>query len=130
MSFFIAFSLKISYSINRKDDKMKKILVSAMLCLSLFLMTGCGSDKLKGTWGNAKDDELKATFEFNGSGKVTYKNQFISEREGNYTIEDNKVTIKDVWDDEKVYEFVIKDNKLSLTATDSYSPSYKDLNKE
>ncbi len=108
---------------------MKKVLVSVLLCLSLVFITGCGGDKLKGTWSKATDDELNSIFTFDGSGKVTYKNDYFS-NDGTYTIEDNKVTIKEVWSDVKTYEFVIKDNKLSLTATDNYSPSYKDLKKE
>ena len=106
---------------------MKKVLVSVLLCLSLVFITGCGSDKLKGTWSKATGDELNAIFTFDGKGEVTYKNDFY-ENKGTYTIEDNKVTIKDIWSDNKVYEFTIKDDKLTLKATDNYSPSYKDLN--
>lgn len=109
---------------------MKKVLVGIVLCLSLFVVTGCGGDKLKGTWSDAEKDELKAVFIFDGSGKVTYDNQFVGEKEGEYTIKEDKVTIKGVWADNKTYKFTIKDNKLSLTATDNYSPSYKNLKKK
>lgn len=109
---------------------MKKVLAGIVLCLSLFLVTGCGSDKLKGTWSGAEKDELKAVFTFDGKGKVTYANQFVEGKEGEYTIKDDKVTIKYVWTDDKTYKFTIKDDKLSLTATDNYSPSYKNLKKK
>ena len=108
---------------------MRKIAAGILLCLSLFLMTGCGSDKLKGAWSGESNDGLKATFTFDGKDKVNYKNDFF-ENDGTYTIKDNKVTIKGVWDNDKVYEFTIKDGKLDLTATDNYSPSYKDLKKK
>ena len=107
---------------------MKKVLVGLVLCLSLVFITGCGSDKLKGAWSGESNDGLKSTFTFDGKGEVTYKNDFY-ENKGTYTIENNKVTIKDVWSDNKVYEFTIKDDKLTLTATDNYSPSYKNLGK-
>lgn len=108
---------------------MKKILTGVLLCISLFLLTGCG-DKLKGTWSNAEDDDLKVTFKFNGSGKVTYKNQFIDEKEGTYTIDGNKVTIKDISVDEIVYKFTLKDDKLSLKSVNGYPFSYKNLKKQ
>lgn len=109
---------------------MKKILASILVCLCLFISTGCGGDKLKGTWTNAKDDEYKATFTFNGSGKVTYKNQFIEEKEGNYTIKDDKVTVTGVWDIDMEYKYTLKDGKLTLEATNGYSPSYNELSKK
>ncbi len=108
---------------------MKKVLVGLVLCLSLVFITGCGSDKLKGAWSGESNDGLKSTFTFDGKGEVTYKNDYY-ENNGTDTIEYNKVTIKDVFSDNKTYEFKIEDEKLSLTATDNYSPSYKDLEKK
>ena len=108
---------------------MKKILTGLVLCLSLFLMTGCGGDKLKGAWSGESNDGLKATFTFDGSGKVNYKNDFF-ENDGTYEIKGSQVTISEVWDKAKVYEFVIENDKLTFTATDNYYPRYSDLTKK
>lgn len=110
----------------------KKIFLSLLVILSLVLVVGCGKkEAIAGSWTGTTADSLKMevtlTFE---NGKFTYKNSSATV-EGTYTIEDNKVTIEcDDWSKEKVYEYEIKDGKLSLTATDLFSPSYKDLEKK
>ncbi len=111
---------------------MKKYLLNSLIVFTLILVVGCGkSNKLVGTWNGSTLDGLETTFVFKKNGSVEYKNQFGINSEGTYKIDGDKVTISlKSWDDDKVYDFSIKDNKLSLTATDKYSPSYKEMIKK
>lgn len=112
---------------------MKKFLMSVVAVFALVLVVGCGSKKspLVGKWSGATTDNLKTTFTFEKGDKVAYENEFGIKSEGTYKVDGEKVTIKlKVWDKEKVYKFEVKSNKLSLTATDKYSPSYKDMEKK
>ena len=111
---------------------MKKILISFVAVLSILLLTGCGkSNKLIGTWEGASQDGLKASFTFEKKDVFKYNNEFIDEQTGKYTIKDDVVTLEiDIWSSPKEYKFEVKDGKLSLTATDQFSPSYKDLVKK
>lgn len=111
---------------------MKKFLMSVVAVFALVLVVGCGKgNALVGTWEGATNDSLKTTFTFEKGDKVSYENEFGIKSEGTYKIDGNKVTINlKSWDKEKVYKFEVKDKKLSLTATDQYSPSYKDMIKK
>lgn len=111
---------------------MKRFLLSVIAVFSLVLVVGCGkSNPIVGTWKGETTDGLKTTFVFEKNKKVSYENQFGIKSEGTYKIDGDKVTISlKLWDEDKVYDFKVKDNKLSLTATDKYSPSYKDMEKK
>ena len=113
---------------------MKKILISSMLvCVliaSMLILAGCGKDKLAGKWSDAVDDMYNATFEFDGKGNVTYVTEY-AEGKGTYKIKDDKVTISlDIWTKPIEYKFEFNDKKLTLTATNGYSPNYKELKKQ
>lgn len=109
---------------------MKKIITFVVLFASVLLLTACGGNKLIGTWEGTAN-EMKTTFTFKSGDKVEYKNELGINSTGTYKIKGEEVTIKlEAWDKEKVYKFEVKNNKLSLTATDSYSPSYKDMEKK
>lgn len=115
-----------------------KILLISIFFVSVFVLVGCGknSDELEGTWkgltdGESRDYQIETTFKFDGNGKVEYENEYGIKSEGTYEIKDNKVTISlKSWDEAKVYEFSINDKTLSLKATDVYSPSYSELDKQ
>ena len=111
---------------------MKKILGTLVTVCFLFLVVGCGkSNKLVGTWEGATQDGLKTTFVFNKDNTVKYDNEYGFNSTGKYEIKDSKVTITlESWSQPKVYEFEVKNGKLSLTATDQYSPSYKDMKRK
>lgn len=112
---------------------MKKIVISLIATISIFLTVGCGSkgNALVGTWNGDTNDGLNTTFIFKKGDKVEYNNEYGIKSSGTYKIEDNKVTITlESWDKAKVYEFTINDNNLSLKATDVYSPSYDKLTKK
>lgn len=108
----------------------KKIVLSLVLVLSLFLVVGCGKkEAIAGTWQGKSTDGIKVTLTFD-NGKFTYKNDYSS-TEGTYKIKDDVVTISaEAWSKDKEYKFEIKDGKLSLTANDIISPNYKDLEKK
>lgn len=112
----------------------KKILKLSLLIIiiisTLFILTGCGKDELKGTWGDGVDDFYNANWTFDGKGKVTMKSDF-AEGTGNYSINGDIVTVElDIWENKKEYKFIIENNKLTLEATDEISPSYKELTKK
>lgn len=111
---------------------MKKVLVCLVAVLSLVIVTGCGkSNKLVGTWEGKTNDGLKTTFEFKKGGDVKYSNEYGFDSEGTYEIDGNMVTINlKTWSQAKKYKFEVKNKKLSLTATDQFSPSYKDMAKK
>lgn len=112
---------------------MKKLLISLVALFSIAFTVGCGSkgNALVGTWDGETVDGLKTTFKFEKGDKVSYENQFGIKSEGTYKIDGDKVTISlKTWDKEKVYKFEVKNNKLNLTATDKYSPSYKEMEKK
>lgn len=113
---------------------MKKLLTVCsliiILAISMCCLAGCGKDKLAGKWSNAVDDIYNAVFEFDGKGNVTYKTEY-AEGKGTYTINEDKVTISlDIWTKPIEYKFEFNDKKLTLTATNGYSPSYKELKKQ
>ena len=111
---------------------MKKFLMSVVAVFALVLVVGCGkSNGLVGTWKGATNDGLETTFTFEKGDKVSYENQYGIKSEGTYKIDGDKVTINlKSWDQEKVYKFEISGKKLNLTATDKYSPSYKNMEKK
>ena len=111
---------------------MKKILCSLVLVCSLLFLTACGSsNKLLGTWEGKTNDGLKTTFTFEKKDVVKYSNEYGFSSEGTYEIKDDTVTIDlELWNQKKVYKFEVKNNKLTLTATDNYSPSYKEMTKK
>ena len=112
---------------------MKKFLFSVVAVFALVLVVGCGSKSspLIGKWVGATNDGLETTFVFEKGDKISYENQFGIKSEGTYKIDGNKVTISlKTWDQEKVYKFEVKNDKLNLTATDKYSPSYKNMAKK
>lgn len=115
-----------------KGGCIKKYLVSLITVISIFLVVGCGkSNKLVGTWTGKTNDGLETTFEFKKDGSVNYDNEYGFNSTGTYEIKDDKVTISlESWDKEKVYEYSVNNGKLTLTATDKYSPSYKDMSKK
>lgn len=108
----------------------KKIVLSLLTVLSLFMVIGCGKkDAIKGTWEGKSNDGIEVTFTFK-DGNFTYKNAYATV-EGEYSIKDNNVTMNsEDWSKEKIYNYEIKDKKLTLTATDKISPSYTDLEKK
>ncbi len=110
---------------------MKKLTV-LLVSISLLLLVGCGKKSpLVGTWKGDSNDGLNTTFVFKKNGDVEYKNEFGIESKGTYKINKDEVTIKiESWDKAKVYKFKVKDSKLSLSATDKYSPSYKNMIKK
>ena len=115
----------------------KSILLLTVLFVSLFVLVGCGSsNELVGTWkgltdGESRDMQIETTFEFKSNNDVNYENEYGIKSSGTYEIKDDIVTIKlDTWDQAKEYKFEVKDKKLSLTATDIYSPSYKEMIKQ
>lgn len=110
---------------------MKKIITLVLICTSVLLLTACGGNKLIGTWEGKTEDGIQTTFIFKSGNKVEYKNEVGFNSTGTYKINKDEVTINlESWDKEKVYKFEVKDKKLSLTATDSYSLSYKDMEKK
>ena len=111
---------------------MKKIFYSLILVVGVFALVGCGkTNKLVGTWEGKTNDGMNTTFTFKKDGKVDYSNEYGINSNGTYEIKDSEVTIKlESWDKEKVYKFEVKDKKLSLTATDSLSPSYAEMVKK
>jgi hypothetical protein len=114
-----------------------KVLLLITLCATLFLFTGCGKkeNELIGKWeGHTNEVEeslqMKASFEFESEGKVTYINDYGSNVVGSYKIVDNTVTIEvSSWDKPKEYKFKIEDGKLDLIAQDN-SQSYVGLEKK
>ena len=110
---------------------MKKM-ISIMLCLIMvcsLAACGGGGDVLKGTW--TCDDSFygTVTWEFDGNGKCSLKND-LNDDTGTYTITNNQVSIKmSLWDSETVYNFTASDSSLKLTATDGLAPDY-DLTKK
>ena len=111
---------------------MKKFLLSVVAVFALVLVVGCGkSSPLVGKWNGDTNDGLNTTFTFEKGDKVSYENEFGVKSEGTYKIDGDKVTISlKSWDKEKVYKFEVKGSKLTLTATDKYSPSYKNMEKK
>ena len=113
-------------------NNMKKTIICLVTIFSLLVITGCSkSNNLVGTWKGNTNDGLKTTFKFEKNGNVKYENEYGFASDGTYKIDGDTVTITlKSWNESKKYEFKIKDKKLSLTATDKYSPSYKDMVKE
>ena len=117
---------------------MKKRLLLIPLFLVSFLFFGCGksSNELLGTWkgltdGSSREYQLETTFNFKSDDKLEYSNEFGIKSNGTYEINENKVAIKlEIWDESKIYEFKVNGDKLSLTATDTYSPSYSEMVKQ
>lgn len=111
---------------------MKKYLVSIVTVFALLLVVGCGKKSpLIGKWDGSTEDGLKTTIVFEKGNKITYENEFGIKSAGTYKVDGEKVTISlKIWDKDKVYKFEVKDNKLNLTATDKYSPSYKNMIKK
>ena len=109
---------------------MKKNIAYVVLFASVLLLTACGGNKLIGTW-EGTSNEMKTTFTFKSGQKIEYANELGIKSNGTYKINKDEVTIKlEAWEKEKVYKFEVKNNKLSLTATDGYSSSYKDMEKK
>jgi len=87
------------------------------LALILALLAGCtAADALKGTWAGTGDDELKATFVFNGKGGVIFTDEmFFDHAPGTYAIKDSSVDITvEGWDTVRSYTFAIDGDKLTL----------------
>ena len=110
---------------------LKKYFLCLLVLICVLTVTACGkSNDLVGTWDGATEDGLKTTFTFKKDGEVEYKNEYGFNSTGEYKIKENIVTISlKSWQEAKEYKYEIKDKKLSLTATDLYSPSYKEMTK-
>lgn len=111
---------------------MKKVFLSLIVIVAVLFVSGCGkTNELVGTWNGDTNDGLNTTFEFKKGDKVSYLNEYGITSEGTYKIKDDIVTIDlKSWSEAKNYKFTIKKGKLSLTAQDSYSPSYTNMIKK
>ena len=109
---------------------MKKVLLSVLIVMTLFIFAGCGSkNELEGTWKNPKDDTMNTVWVFSDDEKCEMKNDYYTSK-GTYKINDNKVTIDlDGWINPKVYKYEVKNDKLTLKATDTTNPSYEGMTK-
>lgn len=108
--------------------RVSMLVLAAILVVSVFLLCACGgsADSLKGTWIGQNNDDVGATWIFDGKGKCKMENDYGAKEDGVYTIEGNNVSIElNGWDEGKVYQFTINGSSLSLDATDEISPSYE-----
>ncbi|MGI6497373.1 MAG: DUF5640 domain-containing protein [Oscillospiraceae bacterium] len=113
-----------------RKNKLVVLAMSAMLVLMMLLSAcGGGGDALKGTWAGRSND-MEVTWTFDGKGGCKTENEYGIKDEGTYTIDGSNLAIKmSMWDDEIKYQFKIDENHLSMTAEESYRPSYE-LEKE
>ena len=108
---------------------MKKFLALVMiLAMGICVLTACGGkkDALSGTWVEENNTDYgTVTWDFDGSGKCSLKNDYFS-GDGEYTIKDDStVNIKiDIWDAAKDYTYEISGDELKLTDPTGVAPNY------
>lgn len=109
---------------------MKKKIIAIFLALTVvFCLSACqssdGGDTLSGTWKGPTSDGITFTWNFDGKGACSIKNEYGMSGSGTYTLNGDKVTIKiDLWKKEKVYKYDVSGSTLKLTNTDKISPDY------
>lgn len=112
----------------------KKALVILLALSMLALLCACGGagaadeggDALKGTWEGMNNDEVSATWTFDGKGGCKMENGFGYSDDGTYKIDGSTVTIKlSGWEADVAHSFAIDGSKLTITANDEYHPNYE-----
>ena len=95
---------------------MKKLFISIVLLMSLFMLTSCGKNELVGTWlyfdGSAIKNEMFYVFNEDKTGSYNYyggRQDFI------YETKDNKITFKYIGSsDDTVRDYKVEKNTLTI----------------
>ncbi len=106
---------------------MKKILISIILLLAVFLLTSCGKSGLVGTWVCYDESGLKTemyyVFKEDKTGKYSY---YGENREFIYETKNNKITFKYIKNnDETVRDYKIEGDTLIIKDAFNNDVKYK-----
>ncbi len=103
---------------------MKKLIALFLIAAVLLTLAACGSkDALAGTWSADLGMDGVITWTFNGKGKCTMENAYMTQ-DGTYTIEDDQLTVTlESWSEPSTYTFSVDGSSLTMNENSGYGIS-------